>query len=896
MAMTPEEARAELRHQVERARNAAGLSKKVLAERTGQGRVKISRTTVQQFFRPDGPLPSADTVMALAAVLRIDGQALLDLRDLAAARKDGSGPSSDRASYDNGRARQATAEARLIGPIPPAARSFQLRAEKEKLHRLLAGGGTAVLYGRPAAGGVLVGLGGVGKSQLAADYARTALVAGTVDLVVWVTAANRPAIVDRLAQAARDLCAPDLDDPEQAAQAFLSWLTPKRSAAVPVRWLVVLDDLTRPEDLHGLWPPDSPHGRTLVTTRRQDAALAGPGRSRLEVGLFSPQQSVAYLTETLTAYSYPQSDDPGELLSLAADMGHLPLALSQAAAYLADTGTTITAYRQALADRATALSELAPDLLPDQQPHTVAAAWDLSIEHADTLRPAGLARPLLHLASFLDPNGIPESVLTSEPARAHLAQCRTPQAAPEPVRVAPSETAPVSAADTARAVSALRRLSLITHTPDEPVTAVRVHQLLQHAVRDTLSPDQHARTARTAADALFAAWPDFERDERLGQALRANSSVLASCARDALHRPAVHLVVFRSIASLGTEGQPTAARDQCRQLVDRATAELGGTHTSTLDARCSLAHWTGRAGDAAGAAAAYADLASIPSLSARFTHDVLTGWARWAGEAGDADKAVALFSSVLLVLEESLGPEHPRTLAVRLDLARWRGEAGDAAGAAAAYAELVEPMDRVLGHAHPDTVTVRLGLVRMLAEAGDGPAAFAAQADLKRHVPHVLADQDPRIPPVAYLDFPRLQAEKGQVGAIKFTDSVIMSYMDSEVGEDHPQTLAYRAGSASFLGERGDAAGAAAAFADLVRRAARAMGDDHPFAQQARESLAFWQKEAEELDGAFGLYVDVPADMAQALNEARLRPRFVGPGRRWLFRASRNGGRSGAGN
>ncbi|WP_449350735.1 NB-ARC domain-containing protein, partial [Streptomyces shaanxiensis] len=202
---------------------------------------------------------------------------------------------------------------------------------------MLEGGGTAVLEGQSAgripSEAALVGLGGVGKSQLAADYTRTMLADGTVDVVVWVTATERSAIIDRLAQAGRELCASGPEDPDQAARAFLAWLAPKRSAA-PLQWLVVLDDLTLPTDMDGLWPPASPHGRTLITTRRQDAALTGPGRKRLQIGLFTPEQAIAYLSEALAAYERTERDK--DLAALAADLGHLPLALSQAAAYLAD--------------------------------------------------------------------------------------------------------------------------------------------------------------------------------------------------------------------------------------------------------------------------------------------------------------------------------------------------------------------------------------------------------------------------------------------------------------------------------------------------------------------------------------------------------------------------------
>ncbi|MGI5380756.1 hypothetical protein ACQEV2_42585 [Streptomyces sp. CA-251387] len=83
----------------------------------------------------------------------------------------------------------------------------------------------------------------------------------------------------------------------------------------------------------------------------------------------------------------------------------------------------------------------------------------------------------------------------------------------------------VTAQEAQQTLSALRRLSLIDHTsPGAARPTVRVHQLIQHAVRDTVTPDQHDQTARTAADALLDAWPDTA----LAQSLRANTTALAN--------------------------------------------------------------------------------------------------------------------------------------------------------------------------------------------------------------------------------------------------------------------------------------------------------------------------------------------------------------------------------
>ncbi|MFE7935729.1 tetratricopeptide repeat protein, partial [Streptomyces sp. NPDC057456] len=363
------------------------------------------------------------------------------------------------------------------------------------MERAVAGGGTAVLCQ------VLSGTGGVGKTQLAAHYAGTAWQAGAVDLLVWVTATSRDAVLSAYAEAAVTVTDPDdpqragLDDPERAAVRFLAW-----AQSTDRRWLIVLDDVSGPAHLNGtdgrgdLWPPARPNGRTVVTTRRRDAALPG---HLIDVGLFTKGEAVAYLSAKLAAQG--RHDHPGQVEELALDLGHLPLALAQAVTYLLDLHLDCATYRARLADRARNLPDLVPEDsgLPDAHRATVAATWSLSIEHADRLRPTGLARPMLHLVALLDPNGIPATVLTSPPALAYLTEHRTPDGGTDP-DVPPRA---VGVDDATDALRCLHRLSLANHTPNAPHQEVRVHNLVQRATREALRPAARDMAARTCADA-----------------------------------------------------------------------------------------------------------------------------------------------------------------------------------------------------------------------------------------------------------------------------------------------------------------------------------------------------------------------------------------------------------
>jgi hypothetical protein len=260
---------------------------------------------------------------------------------------------------------------------------------------------------------VLSGLGGVGKTQLAAQFARQLRDDGAVDLLVWVTASSREAILAGYAQAtaALDLDIPN-NDIEHAANRFMSWLGQTNQ-----RWLVVLDDLSAPTDLADWWPPPNPQGRTLVTTRRRDAALRADGRVLYDVGLFSPDEALSYLMRALTGR---QRSAEAELL--AADLGYLPLALAQAAAYIADRDLDCVSYRRRLTDRKKTLAQLLPepDALPDGHRVTVDAAWALSVEAADHLNPTDTRpRPPRHPHYAKQPRSLARASRRSSRRRDH---------------------------------------------------------------------------------------------------------------------------------------------------------------------------------------------------------------------------------------------------------------------------------------------------------------------------------------------------------------------------------------------------------------------------------------------------------------------------------------------
>ncbi|MEV4319073.1 FxSxx-COOH system tetratricopeptide repeat protein [Actinocrispum sp. NPDC049592] len=719
-----------------------------------------------------------------------------------------------------------------IGIVPPPADGFQDRA-------IELGTGPAQ---------VISGLGGVGKTQLAAHTARQAW--PDLDLLIWITAASRDALISAYAQAGAELgLGPGDPAPEAAATRLLAWL-----ASTDRRWLVVLDDVAQPGDVRGLWPPDHPTGRTIVTTRRRDATLLR-GRDLVEVGVFSTAEAIDFLTRTLPPHL--ADDVPG----VAADLGSLPLALGHAVAYMVDQDLTCGEYRSRFANRNRRLAGLFPDpdTLFDTNAGTVATTWLLSIEAADKLPPAGVARPLLEIASLLDANGIPETVFSTEAALRYVG---------------------ADSSDVRDGLRGLYRFHLITHEDG----LVRMHGLLQRAVREQLPGARAIEVVRAAADALVACWPSVDVEQ--GAIFRANAGALQQNGSATMWRPGegIHPLLIRTIDSLGSAGQLTAAIRLAREWSEVAAARLGPAHHDALVLRNKLAGWLGDAGLLEDALACLQklviDMAALgPDHPTAIAARQNLGYQY--GQAGDLPRAVAELTKALADHTRTLGPDHPTVFGCHSQLAYWRGKAGDTAGAVADLDSLEPRARRVLGPLHTITLDIRANRARWLGHAGDHTQASTAFADLLADAEKVLGsahrdvsvyrhnaaywrwqsgDAEGAARVFAEVLAQRLRmfgpkhrdtlatrqhlacvrAELGDPTALTDLESTVTD-MTELFGDTHPATLSARTDLADLHGHLGNPTLAASALADILADHLRVLGAEHESTVRTQERLAHWQ-------------------------------------------------------
>jgi hypothetical protein len=572
--------------------------------------------------------------------------------------------------------------------------------------------------------------------------------------------------------------------PQQSAERLLAWL-----ASTDKAWLIALDDLQDPGDIRGLWPPNTQTGQVLITTRRRDATLTHLGRAVFDIDVFTPEESVAYLHAALASHEYLAEGAPG----LAADLGHLPLALAQAVAYLIDRDLSCESYRARLADRRRSLTEVFPARgeLPDDQRTTIAATWSLSVELANRLAPAGVARPFLEIASLLDPHGFPIEVITNGPILNYLMRLLNRD---------------VDADDVHDASRCLHRLSLATIDRGHRARTVRIHALVQRAVRERLVDREIARIAPVVGDALLELWPTRERDSQFAQSLRSNTEALRRNAGPHLWRLKEHQVLRRAGLSLCDAGLAEAAMAHQQQLFDAASTYLGPEHRDTLAARRERARMRGEAGDPAGAVEEFMPLLAdyLQILGPRDTDTLSTRrhFGYWRRKAGDLAGGIAEYQKLLADNERVLGSDHPDTLTVRANLAVWQGDTGDARGAIAAVTALLNDLERVLGPDDLQTLWNRSNLAKLRGVAGDASGA--------RDSYQALLDDHLRV-----------------------------------LGAEHPHTLRVRRHLANWQGQAGDPVGAAKACEALLADYLRIMGPNHPYTAVIGDDMEHWYNKKE---------------------------------------------------
>lgn len=703
----------------------------------------------------------------------------------------------------------------LSGIVPPLADSFYSRTESgPELAVTLRPGEIAVLIHGDETDIAPQQQGGTGKTQIAVEFTHAMWNSRLVEVLVWVTATNRDAIVASFAQAAGVVDASSTDETAEAGAArFITWLSHTRRP-----WAMVIDDLRELSDLADLWPSGQA-GRLVITSRLTAAELtsapalaAQGGNTRIiPVDGFSRREALSYLGSRLTDYP----DQRIEALDLAEDLDGLPLALAQATAVMAARKLGCREYRAVYADRRKHMTGI------DGVSPAVLATWSLAAECAHELTPAGLAWPALALAAMLDRNGIPGAVLTSPSASGYI--CGQPSTEGGLGGGLPPASSAAQNAVRA-AINNLAQAGLVTIDPGSAVRTVRLHATVQAAVRAWLPRADLEQMVVTAADALLETWPEHDTTPHLDQALRdctAELRTIDDALQNPLWKPEAHPLLFRAGTSLEASRLTNSAIGYWQAMVATTTRLLGTAHANAVAARDRLA-------------ASY----------------------ELAGMSGEA---IAVFQVALHDRERNQGPEHPETIAARGHLAHAYQTAGRPADAVSLFERTVQESDQLLGSAHPNTFAARSSLAGAYHVAGRPKDAIDAYYQLVSDAERLLGAGHPTTLAARASLAGALQAEGRHRDAIEMYERALGD-QERMHGRDHPDTITARASFASALRAGGKTKDAIGQYERVLADRERAQGPDSPDTLAARANLAFAYRSAGRLREAIPAYERTLAD------------------------------------
>lgn len=276
----------------------------------------------------------------------------------------------------------------VVGDVPQRPPDYQARdALLRRIPKPGSGPGICVVH-------AVTGMPGIGKTQLAADYARRCI-RDKWRLVAWVNAENAVTILDGLTQTALVLGIPPSDSQAATARAVRHWLE-----ADGERCLIVFDNASDPDTLRP-HVPAAGDAQIVITSTNQ--AVAGLGTS-VPLDVFTKAEALTYLSQRTGV------DDAEGAWELAVELHRLPLALAQASAVIRAQRLTYPTYLRRL--RTLPVEEYLARSTEDPYPHAAAAAILLSLQAAEGSDPTGgVGAQLMNLIAVLSPAGAPRDLL-----------------------------------------------------------------------------------------------------------------------------------------------------------------------------------------------------------------------------------------------------------------------------------------------------------------------------------------------------------------------------------------------------------------------------------------------------------------------------------------------------
>lgn len=690
-----------------------------------------------------------------------------------------------------------------IWNAPPRNPGFTGRSLVLERMRDQLGGGMAVVLPQPQA---LYGLGGVGKTQVALEYVHRFM--ADYDLVWWISSEQTDDVIAGLAELAVRLGAQGGDDMAAASQEAVDLL---RRGVPSDRWLLVFDNADDPERLRRFFPQGG-SGHILVTSRNQAWSQHGDA---LPVDVFLREESIEHLQRRAPGLSVEDA------AQVATAVGDLPLAVEQAAAWIAETATPIDAYLDQLARQAPQVLSLNQ---PAGYPEPVAATWNISIERLKERSPAAVR--LLQLCAFFAP----------EPISANLLYSKEMIEALKPYDASLQEKLVLG-----RVIREIGRFALAK--VDQVSNSIQVHRLVQAVIRAQLS-DEEQREARHVVHRILAgARPDdtepIDNPETWPRFSAIWPHLGPSDARNCRDHETRRLLIDR-VRYLWKRGDVTTAGILGEELRETWLETLGERDIQYLYLCFHLSNILRTRGR-------YVEARDLDEFTLRLQREVLgpehphtymttSSLAIDLGLLGDYGRAIELATEAHDGFNQIFHERHARTLAAANNLALNLRSVGQYARAREIDQDCYDLRSEVLGQEHPHSLSSALNLARDLREVGryeDSVGLLSRtydslKATLGRTYPTTLS---------ASKSLAVSLRRAGQLEDARRLTVATRARYRAKYTSANPESLACDLNMAADLFAAGEAAEARDTAQEVVNQYMKVPGEQHPYTLAAQNNL-----------------------------------------------------------
>ncbi len=756
---------------------------------------------------PNFPLPSGTVESADIGVSQSDERGRTRVRTEAEGAERNAGGVEVTSTVDREKERRKTLVSPVFGGVPPRNPNFTGRVDLlQELERRLVRGATAALL--PEA---LHGMGGVGKSQLAIEYAYRNR--AKFDVIWWIPAERSLKIVNSLVELGERLDLNVGTEANVAVQQVLDALKSGNHHKVPSNWLLIFDNADSPAAVRQYLPTGGT-GRILVTSRNsQWLSVARP----LEITVFRRAESV----QLLRRRDADLTEEDADLLADA--LGDLPLAVAQAAAWRVETGMPASEYLELLAEKQLELLDVTTTL---DYPESVAAMWNLSLNELKRKNVSALR--LLQTCAFLAPEPIRRTMFTAS---------RNIDAPPELSRVLRDRL------KLNEAIRDINRFALVRI--DHRTNSIELHRLVQAVLVSQMTDEERAQMRHAAHQMLGANDPEAPDESEHWATYADLSAHLAASDAYESDDESVRTLLANQVQFLYRWGEHEQSAELSERVYHIWRARLGEEHPETL----RMGRWYGAMLWAVGrydeAAALNLELLDLHRATFGDEHedtiDALGSVAADKRAKGDFDLALELSRRNYDTCVRYLGDDDPVTMNAAHNLGVSLRLVGDFRAALELDTTTLDQKYQIYGEGHDLTLITQVSLTIDLRETGDYQEARAQQEEIVRAYERQRRPLNPSLlRAVRQLAVMRRKAGDHE-GALEAADRAYNGLM-TRYGPDHAETLAAALCRSVELRHHGRSGAAMQLAHDTLMRYERTLGSDHPHTLAAAVNVALLRR------------------------------------------------------